>query len=674
MIVSVATDAVQNGRATQFNPVLAQVEALNSLSNVLTRVEGDVYTMAWRAPLDLQAWAARAAVVPLVAHTENRIRLNLDIVPAEVLIARATAGLLLHDDDDTDEEDASEVWRRQEGRRQGASYQEVDIMDYALLEVKATLSSVRAWWGTVPGLQAGPGHRLRAALDTHTEVHPRHDQDYPRHLTGLLLKLVLLDNVFIDRDYGDKDRRCVVPFAWERWVAQLISRLGPFPHLQELKVYGGMYPSILASILWGAPHLTSLFISHINITDNIIMAVSRSCPMLEKLYLLHSFPWQVISMKAFCAAFFEGASKRELLKAIRTGQTSNISVTFTSLKEIELAYGEIEVAKEFHKLLLTYYPNLSKVSSDWKTNLFEDGYSGHGYDVLLPVVSKGNHLSLLSVFLDGETVYSLDLERLHQLAWCCPLVKALTLDCAVHGTPRVCEAAGRQLAELTGEWSHLSELHVNLSIEDHLTHAILMPTLRAHGYLLRSLTIEANSPSQRLHAATLYLFLQLCPNLTKLGLRVWNRYMFEAPLETEENIEMPKCGSLEEISLHEDGPGDNDEPPAEAGHLARWLALLQALIAATPKLFTLSVSVCHGLALLLDKLTCDAQVLHLHVKDGYEWQPTADQVCQLVSRLPHLQHLYLEEVSGRIFWRVWRRCQHTGLTLHWGNLQGWPRT
>ncbi|XP_071515451.1 uncharacterized protein [Panulirus ornatus] len=631
--------------------------------------------MAWCMPLTLQAWSARTIVARMVKITEYKIRQSLALIPAELLIARATAGLLLHQrDNDTDDEDLDETWERPLNSQEDVPWQEADIMEYALMEVKTMLAAVKEWWMAVPGIQTGPGQSLRVALNTQTEVHPRYDQDFPKHLSRLLLKLVLLDTVFIDRDYGDKDRRCVVPFAWEQWVARLVVRLGPFPHLQKLSIYGGMYPSILTAILQGAPCLNSLFISHINITDEILMAVSRSCQQLERLYLLHSFPWQVISMKAFCAAFFCGASKRELIREIRNGETSLVNITFTSLKEVELAYGKIEVAKEFHRLLLTYYPDLIRVSCEWKTNFFEDGYSGHAHDVLLPVMSMGNQLSISNVFLDNGTVYNVGLEQLYHLAWCCPQVKSLILDCAIHSTLGVCEDSGRQLAKLTGEWPSLSELHVNVNSEDRLTRAILMPTLCAYGSLLKSLTLEANTPGQRLHAATLQLFLQLCPNLRRLKLRVWNRSMVEAPLDTQGCLEMPKSMSFEDLSLHEDGPGDDDEPLAEAEHLTRWLTLLQALLVAAPKLTTLSLSVCHGLAPILDKLTSDVQVLHLHVKDGSEWQPSANQIYQLVGRLPHLQHLFLEELSGCTFWRVWRHFQNTSLTVHWGNLHGWPRT
>ncbi|XP_027239084.2 uncharacterized protein [Penaeus vannamei] len=637
--------------------------------------------MAWRSPASLSRWAARAVVAGVVRETEQRLRGCLALVPAELLIARATAGLLLRNRDsgDSDEEEDSlteteEEEEEEEGVGVGGRTAKGDVMDHALRLAKEHVQRVERWWRKLPGHRASPGHTLREALDAMTEVNPKYDQDFPTHLTRLLLKLVLLDAVFVDRDYGDKDRRCVVPFAWERWFARLVARLGPFTHLQELQVYGGMYPSILAAILKGAPFLTSLLISHINITDEILLVAGRFCPRLEKLYLLHNYPWQVISLKAFCAAFFDGASKRDLVRVMRAGCEGNIRRTFDSLTEVDLAYGEIEVAKEFHKFLLSFYPNLTSISCEWRTNMFEDGYSSHAYDVLFPIISKGQQVSLKRVYLDGVTLYSTGRTRLQQMAWSCPAVTSLALDCSTRGSPRVYETAGRQLTELLSEWTHFSELHANVSYEDHVTHTMLAPALRVHGGRLTSLTLEASSPGQRLHVATVCLLVQLCPVLASLRLRVWSRSMLEAPATQPSPPLSLHCAHLEEFCLHEDGPGDQDDPVAEEGHLARWTGLMETIMTASPLLATLSISICRGVAPLMDKLQSDIHVLHLHVTDGYEWEPSVEQICQLVSRLPRLQHLFLEEVSGRVFWRVRRRYQYTGLRVYWGNLHGWPRT
>ncbi|KAG0703348.1 hypothetical protein GWK47_024883 [Chionoecetes opilio] len=454
--------------------------------------------MAWRMPCGLQSCAARAVVIPLVSETDLRIRRHLANVPAELLIARATAELLLRENEDDDDEaqDKDSCTSGCDDDDAEAPYTcsapgsdnptQMDAMDHVILQVKTVVEEVRQWWTTVPGNNAGPRLFLELALEAHTEVHPQHDQDFPRHLTRLLLRLVLLQEVFIDRDYGDKDRRCVIPYAWERWTASLVAQLAPFLQLVHLKVYGGMYPSILAAVLRGASrHLLS---SHLTYQHH------RRHP----------------------------AGYRKARKPLNPSTPA-----------------------------------------------------------ALPAGPRGR---------------------------------------------------------------------------PHYHHG--------GGHVTRS----------EFHVATLSNFLQLCPNLIHLGVRVWSKNMVEAELDDQENLTMSNCSLLQEFSLHEEGPGDADETAAEVSHTQRWTALLRGVVAAAPHLSCLSLSVCRGLASILDTLACNVHVLHFHVKDGYEWQPSPEQVCQLVCRLPHLHHLYLEEVSGQLFWRLVRHYQYTDLRLHWGNLHGWPRT
>lgn len=640
--------------------------------------------MVWRVPCCLQACAARAVVTPLVAVTEFKIRRHLANIPAELLIARATAELLVRGNEYEDDDETLHVYASgsdddsDEAPHASASGNEIpiqmDTMDHVMLQVKIVVEEVKQWWMTIPGTNAGPKHVLELALDAHTDVHPKHDQDFPRHLSRLLLRLVLLQDVFLDRDHGDKDRRCVIPFAWERWTARLVAQLAPFAQMVHLKVYGGLYPSILAAVLRGASHLASLYISHINITDEILLVIARKCSKLHTLYLLHNFPWLVISMKAFCAAFFGGATHREVNYAYKKGSLQDIKQTFPKLKNIDLAYGDTEVAREFHKLLLTFYPDLENISCPWKTTYFEDGYQNHGHDVLIPLVSRKRPLAIQNVFFDDNTLYNLGHQFLHQLTCCCPQVQIITLDCNLREPKQRSEVTGNQLVQLKTSWKHLAKLHLNVNSKNHLTQALLLPFLRAHGTKLTTLMVEATSPGQMLHVPTLCILLQECPNLTHLGVRVWSKNMVEAELDDRGHLGIANCLALQEFTLHEEGPGDADEAAAEARHAERWMALLQGVVGAAPNLSSLSLSICSGLASILNKLACNVHILHLHVKDGYEWQPTIDQVCQLVCRLPHLHHLYLEEVCGQLYWRLKRRYQHADLQLHWGNLYGWPRT
>ncbi|XP_066942941.1 uncharacterized protein [Macrobrachium rosenbergii] len=630
--------------------------------------------MAWNCPQRLQDSVAAFLAKSITRFTEERIRGAIALVPPELLIARATAGLIRHrcleeesifvEDDDDEKETTTHL----------ISYEDdLDDMDLALLVVKEALDQVKDWLSKVPQNPGGPRGSLERAFDVYSDVHPKYDKDFGKHLTGILMKFTVLESVFIDRDYGDKDKQCVIPFAWEGWVTKLVHILGPFESLLELKVYGGMYPSILEAILQEAPNLKSLFISHINITDELLIIASKSCPMLEKFYLLHNFPWQVISMKAFCKTFFKGRSLSKLSDNVLLGEDKCVYRSFTSLKEVEVAYGRIEVAKNFHKLLLAYYPELTSYTCEWKTNVFDDQYSNHGRDILMPITRNGKVLSVTKVFFECGVVYTMGLERLHKFAWCCPDVRSLVLDLTNMGTAKICKSAGRQMLELILEWPKVEELHLNLHCDDEFNMSFLMPIMSTKGQALKSLILEAPTVSQCLNSSIIIWFLQQCPNLVRLKMHVWQRSMLNVP-NNGEGLSFPVCQNLKEISFHEDGPGDNDTPAAEPGHRQRWCAVLEALLKSAQNLQILSISMCHGLSSLLKNSVCNVEIFHLHVKSCYERNPSVEKIQGLVNCLPNLQWLYLEELRGSTYWRIWRHYRHTGLNIRWGNLYGWPRT
>ncbi|KAK4311028.1 hypothetical protein Pmani_017443 [Petrolisthes manimaculis] len=639
--------------------------------------------MSWKIPMSLQRCAAQGVCRPIVRATEDRVRRAISLVPAELLIARATADLLVRDEDEEsdpdDDDDDDNKWDTtpEELRlldRDGVDLPgDMDVLEFALLHVKVTVGQVRQWMACVPSVRTGPLGWMEAALTAETEIHPRHHQDFARQVSALALQLALLPDVFLDPDYSDQDRRCLVPFAWERWVARLVARLAPFPQLQRLRVYGGLYPSILAAVLRGASHLTALHISHINITDNILLTAARCCPHLTSLLLLHNFPWQVISTHAFYAAFFNEASRRTVTRSKRNGCNSELQLSFPALREVEVAYGNHEVAREFHQVLVALYPGLTALTCPWKNNIFEDGYGSHGGLVLLPLLPRPG-LSLTTVFFDVPTLAGITPLKMRHLVAACPQTTCFTLDCGLSVSTSLCEIAGSRLAQLVAAWPQLEKLHINVSDKDHLTHRVVMPALTICGNTLTVLTLEAAAPGQQLYLTTVTHLLQMCPLLYSLTLRVWSRNQVALQQDSKDSQFMPPCSALRYFSLHEDGPGDSDDGSAESRNVESWTTLLSGIVTAAPDLTTLSTSVCRGLTSLLDKLTCHVTTLHLHVCDPQDWQPSADQLVALVTRVPSLQQLYLEEVSGKIFWRVRRRFLHTDLHLYWGNLHGWPRT
>ncbi|XP_068231429.1 uncharacterized protein [Palaemon carinicauda] len=629
--------------------------------------------MAWNQPQRLQDSVAAFLAKSITRFTEYRIRGAIGLVPPELLIARATADLIKHrclEEESIFAED-DEI---KETTSYSISYEnDLDDMDLAILLVKEALDLVKDWLSKIPQNPGGPRGSLERAFDVYSDVHPKYDKDFGKHLTGVLMKFTVLKSVFIDRDYNDKDKQCVIPFSWEGWVQKLFHILGPFESLYELKVYGGMYPSILEAILQEAPNLKSLYISHINITDEILIIASKSCPMLEKFYLLHNFPWQVISIEAFCKTFFKGPSLNKLSTNVLMRKDKSVYNSFNCLKEVEIAYGRIDVAKKFHRLLLAYYPKLTSYTCEWKTNVFDDHYSNHGCDILMPITRNGAILSVTKVFFECGVVYTMGLEQLHKFALCCPNVKSLVLDLTGVETAKICGSAGKQILEIILDWPKLEELHLNLHFDDEFTKGFLMPIMSTKGQALKSLILEAPTVSQRLNSSIIFWLLKQCPNLVCLKMHVWQRSILNIPNNGKE-VNFPVCQHLKEISFHEDGPGDNDSPDAEQSHRVRWCAVLEGLLNAAPNLQILSISLCHGLSLLFKNTTYNIEILHVHMKSSYERNSTVEKVQGLVSCLPNLQWLYLEELRGSTYWRIWRHYRYSGLNIRWGNLYGWPRT
>ena len=108
--------------------------------------------MAWRVPCDLQSCAAHAVVIPLVNGIELKIRCHLASVPAELLIARATAELLLreNENEDYDDEDEETLYPHtptsddddEDAPKASTSGSEnptqMDAMDHVMLHVKVS--------------------------------------------------------------------------------------------------------------------------------------------------------------------------------------------------------------------------------------------------------------------------------------------------------------------------------------------------------------------------------------------------------------------------------------------------------------------------------------------------------------------------------------------------------
>ena len=535
------------------------------------------------------------------------------------------------------------------------------------------MTKLSNFWYSIPGTRSALGRLLRTYLDRNTEVNPRCDGDFPQHLTSILLKLTLLNEVFIDRDYSDKDKQCVVPFMWENFMRIVIEQLAPLS-LSELKVYGGMYPTIIESILVSSPFLTSLSISHINITNDLILAISYSCPCLQQLYLMHCFPWQVMSMSVFCTAFFNGASENEVRKAMRSDNPEDaIDVTFNHLTDIELCYGHIEVAKNFHRYLLYFYKNLSVRFSEWRSCLFEEGYGAYAQDIVFPLVLKGSSLYIEQLFLDAITISNTKDKHIRYLAWSCPLIKEIKLESNLKNmspTSSLIKQTSQKLELFARESQSISSLHINVSNNLKTTLETIIPMAKCRGTHISSLTLEASVPGENIYPETLTSILEVCPNIKILKIRVWSKTMIHPSFRNFKSDILNNL-KLEEFWLHEEAMGYDNE---DDGTICLWKTLLKLILSNSPNLYTLSLSISNDLSSLLNELVSYVSCLHVFIKNGFEWQPNVKDIYNLVNRQKNLEHIFLEDFSGKNFWKIKHHYSKSSLNVHWGNLSGWPRS
>lgn len=531
--------------------------------------------------------------------------------------------------------------------------------------------AVQRFWETLP--LCGPRHILDAVLDTSTEVHPSQDRDFMQHIVKLCLKLIILETVFIDRDYGDRDKLCVIPFIWVDWTAGLIDAFKSL-RIKKMSCYGAMYPNILESILKISPAIQELNLSHLNITDDLLIVSSEHCKNLETLRLLHCYPWLVISPQGFAKAFFGHESCDYVLQCLKTNQREKLKMTFRKLKHIELSYGPVTTITQFHILLLAGYSDVKFLYSDWKSNFFDDGYENYCEDVINEVITFSGSLSIEDVFIKADLIYDFTDDDIKRLLWNCPFLSNLRIDCRVvrsRSSPIALKRIGDRLAKIAKGQKNISALYCNVARENYTSQTIILPFLLMRATTLTEVTIEACNPSEQISVSLIKLVLETCPFIKRLKIKVWTRSLIQFPSLDTDAISLPERPSLREILIHEAGPGE-DESSSSICKL--WLILLNSLVVCAPNLQCFSFTICEGLINILTKFKSNLERLHVHILDGHVWQPSELQLKTFVRNHPNLNDLYLEELPGPLFWKLRQIVKESLLKIHWGNMDGWPRS
>ncbi|XP_018017658.1 uncharacterized protein LOC108674232 [Hyalella azteca] len=638
--------------------------------------------MAWCTAASLEDLSSLTVVKAVVSAVNYKVKKALDSIPKQLLVqhrnkivkectedTRAVENSVNPSSMHTDGRgDAPQGSRSCHSCPDSAT---TCCLERAKQEIQVSVLAVKGFWMKLP--KSGLLRCLNAAVDRLTEVHPKDDSDFVQHLSKLCLKLVLLTEVFIDRDYGDRDKLCVVPSVWVNWMVELIKSLEPLP-TKVLSCYGAMYPGIVESVLKAAPNIRELNLSHLNITDDLLVAASKFCPRLERLRLLHCYPWLVLSRQGFARAFFGDQSYENLVKCLKIKPKQRVEIQFANLKQIELSYGPVRIISDFHIALLALYKNLNLIYSEWKFNFFDEGYENFCEDVIIEAMSVSGTLSIDNLFIKADYLHELSADGLDRLVWHCPLLTTLRIDCRTtqaRSSAAAVKKIGCQLAHIARGRKTIHSIHANVSKDDWHTRSILIPFILTRASSLIDITLEACSDSEQLSTSLVKLVLETCPQVERLRLKVWNRSLIRLPTATSDTLAFPQRSTLSEIWLHEGGPGEIE---GSLSSCRLWLVLLNSLLSSAPNIKTLSFTICEGLINILVKLHSNVERMHVHFLDGHEWQPSENQLHALISNQPKLQCLFLEEISGDLFWKVQQYYEQTQLQIHWGTLNNWPRS
>ena len=489
----------------------------------------------------------------------------------------------------------------------------------------------------------------------------------------MCLKLLLLQEVFLDRDYGDKDKSCLVPYLWEEWFGDLLRELKPFC-FHTLNAYGALYPSLLGFITQNAPNLISISLSHINITDDLLLSIGCSCPYLEKLYLKHCYPWTVISLKYFTLAFFKGQTVEYVMRCLQESNFHEVQLSFPRLREIELCYGEHPGILHCHLFLSCFYKNVKFVLSLWQINLMNEWYHSYCEDVVQESIGYTGASSLDHLYITANHLFELSKEQLRNLSWNLPLLANVTMCCDTLETrSSVTDARriGDNLSILATDNDRITSISVSLSDNEDFYVSILRPFLVIKSTTLTDITLEASGSSEILTITFLQQVLATSTVLCKFRIIVGDLNNIQFPPEFPESFVLPERKTLREIWLHDNIP--SFRPPDEI-KLRHYITLNKSMMTSAPDLQTVSISVCQRTESILNQISSNVSGLHVQLNDGCEFQPPIEQWIRMIHRHPNLQDIYLDDVCEETFWKLQKRFASTRLMFHWGTLDGWPRS
>jgi len=505
-------------------------------------------------------------------------------------------------------------------------------------------------------------------MNLETETIPEMDVDANLRIVYFFIKLVLMGTLFIDRDYSDKYDLCTIPSAQEEFYADLIPLFRPLP-CRHLSIYGALFPSIQTAVFSAALNLSSIILSHINITNEIIVSIGNNCKNLVELRLQHVLLWTNLSIDSFCEAFFEGSSRSLILSLMKEHREQEVKLSLPKLKILELMYGDNIIAEDYHLFILTFYINVSLEYSDWKSDYFAPGlYSTYFMNVIRKCLHNSRTLSISTLIITSRDLATVDNKYLDRLESHIPFLKKLIVSFDRNLDK---ERVSSSLIGLISRNQSIRSLYADVGAVPAVAVNAMQPFLLNRPDILTELTIETEDQDSGYLLYSIRDLLLLCKSLSVFRLKV--KSSRDLDKKPPSNLLFPIRESLREIWVQELSTSIV-QTPINSNDYCNRLDVLNCFLSAAPNLETFSFSVSEDMSSVLDTLGGRCRRLHVLIHEGHAWRPSPHQIDRLISNHRNLEELYLEDIQAQDLGPLILKYANTRLIIRFGTLDNWTRS
>ena len=165
--------------------------------------------------------------------------------------------------------------------------------------------------------------------------------------------------------------------------------------------------------------------------------------------------------------------------------------------------------------------NVKFVYSDLVTN-FPDGNVENYLEDVKKSIERSRTLSLETFFLDGETLYDSTYEELHNVLWCCQLVK----DLRISVEPSRLVSINHLTKDINNKLSYIVQneeiykLSLDFKCGNEFNSSLLKSILNPCGFRLKILILQSCTLKDQILIPLVSLSLEKCPNLEVLRIKL----------------------------------------------------------------------------------------------------------------------------------------------------------